>query len=64
MTEQKSERDQRAGRLRIALRENLRRRKVQAKARRQDGAGDAGDDRCNPPGSPTSAGFAADKPKD
>jgi hypothetical protein len=68
MIDQKTRRDPRAERLRTALRENLKRRKAQAKAksggqsvaqrdRRQDAAVADSD------GSPNSAGFAPDKPK-
>ena len=67
MTDQKTRRDPRAERLRAALRENLKRRKAQAKAklagksvarrdRRQDAAVADSD------GSPNSAGIAPDKP--
>jgi hypothetical protein len=70
MNSANKERDARADRLRSALRENLKRRKAQAKRRGQSGestsqAGDAAqaiDGKTN--SSRISAGIAPDKPKD
>jgi hypothetical protein len=65
MTEHKTGRDRRAERLRAALRENLKRRKAQAKGK----SGQAGRDVNSGAAvqdssvSPNSAGFAQDKPK-
>jgi hypothetical protein len=64
MTEQKTGLDRRAERLRAALRENLKRRKVQAKGKsagRQDN--NPGQPVRDSQNSPNSAGFAPDKPK-
>jgi len=65
-TGQKTEADRRAERLRAALRENLRRRKVQSKGRatamaEAAGADVAGGDSPDDPVTPKSARFAGDK---
>jgi hypothetical protein len=66
MTEHKTGRDRRAERLRAALRENLKRRKAQAKGKsRQAGGRDVNSGAAvqDSSASPNSAGFAQDKPK-
>ncbi len=62
MSDQKKADNSRAERLRAALRENLKRRKAQAKGRRMQ-PDNAGDNGPAAPGSPNSAGFAQHKPK-